>query len=72
MRHNLKKQHAGHETALLREEADPLRTAEAIRACLKYLDSEARRLGLGLTAHFIGVAEASIPRTPTAGEKARR
>jgi hypothetical protein len=41
-------------------EDDPIRTAEAIRECLRYLYGESHRLGLLLTANLIGAAHESI------------
>jgi hypothetical protein len=37
-----------------------LAEAVTIRQCLTYLEAEANRLGLGVTAHLIGVAAESV------------
>ena len=67
---------SNHKQAILRaadtgssDDSELEQSAEAIRACLAYLDGEAQKLGLALTAHFIGVAEASIPRSRRGGAK---
>jgi hypothetical protein len=46
----------------LLDDEDPAQVARGIRECLRYLYDEALKVGLRLTAHFIGVAEESIPR----------
>lgn len=51
----------------------PIAEAEAIKHCLTYLEIEANRLGLGMTAHLIAVAaetvQDSIARTKSNGFK---
>ncbi len=51
------------------ERTSALADAEAIRRCLIYLEAEAGKLGLGMTAHLIGVAAETVAEVIAAERK---